>query len=77
MNFETDCPAWEKHVAKSFTIGLISYRITYSVNAVFIPVCTYADGKAKRQSHWRGKGLQECTNEHICVYDLYIGGSNI
>lgn len=40
-----DCLAWENPVAKSFTIGLISYRITYSVNAAFTPVCTYADGE--------------------------------
>lgn len=64
-------------MAKSCTIGLISYRVTNSVNATFLPVRACIDGKGKRQSHWVGKGLQECINERICVYGLCIGGLNI
>lgn len=77
VSFETDCPAWKNHVAKSFPMGLISYRITYSANAAFLPVCACAAGKGKRQSRWQGKGPQECIKEHFSACDFYIGGLNI
>lgn len=66
-----DCLAWKNSVAKSFTIGLISYHI-----AAFTPVCTYADGKVIGEEKGCRNAYMSVSVGMIYIW-IYIFGLNI